>query len=90
MTDDERDDRAMDFLYGYVRDLVIQGKFSVIDTFLDEIDPLELSATVIVAVLVSTRLISDRLDRRVAFIERGLPVLELEPEGLDAVLQGLR
>lgn len=90
MTDDERDERAMDFLYGYVDETLRAGKFGAIDTFLEALDPLKLSGTIIVSVLIATLPASNLLSKRSSFIERSLPVLELEPEGADAVLHGLR
>ncbi len=86
---DDEHARALDFVYGYLNDELCAGRFRSIDIFLDALDPTKLPATVIVAVLIGTLGSISSLSRRVAFIERSRPILELEPEGVDEVLRGL-
>jgi len=80
---------AIDRIYGEIDGLTELGDLKACDEVLRSVDLRRLSADEVVAFLVCTLPVSLRLSERDAFRARCRPILELEPAGADAILQGL-
>ncbi len=85
----DREERAMDFLYGYLDEAMRNDKFSSVDVFLDNLDPDQLTPVIVIAVLIATLPAAHLLRRRNEFIRRSRAILSTEPEPLSEVLSGL-
>ena len=60
-----------------------------VDVLLAMLDPEQVSAEEVVAVLIATLAAKDRLENRGDFIRRARELLDREAEGADEVLRGL-
>jgi hypothetical protein len=79
---------AIDLLYERVEAVLFEDVEKV-DLLLAMLDPEQLSAEEVVAVLIATLAAKDRLPNRSDFLRRARPLLDREAEGADEVVRGL-